>query len=293
VMIGFSRLGEDNELTAMSAVGFSPRRLVRPVLLLGLGVCVALVTIVLWLKPWGLGQMRATARDVIERNVLGDLMPGTIRADIPGIVFYSEGSAPGPTWKGVFMIDERDPARVSLLSAPQASASLAHGVGIRFQDGMLVQRTAADEYSTTAFQDGTLLLNVEEALNRRDTFRFGPDELSPSFLLDSARQAEANGESTAYFWSLFYLRLSQMVAPLALGVLSTAVALGGRKRSARASGLLALGVYVSHYVLSRVAVQLGEKGYLAPWLAGTAATVAAAIVGVAALALVARRRVHP
>lgn len=289
VMIGFARLGEDGELTALGSVGVSPRDLVRPPLVLGLGVCVLLAVTVFFWKPWGIAQMRQTAREVIERNVLGDLKPGTVRADLPGIVFNAEEVSAGPTWKRVLLIDERDPARVSVLSAPRAQANFEHGVGLRFTDGVLVQRTAAAEYSTTSFQEGTLLLNVADALNRRDTFRFGHEELSPLDLLQSAREAEATGAPAASFWSAFHFRISQLLAPLALGLLATAVAQGGRRRATRTAALIALGVYLGFYVFSRVGVQLGERGYLPPWVAGHLPVVLALGVGVLMLMRVERR----
>lgn len=289
VMIGFARLGEDGELTALAAMGVSPRALLRPALALGLGVAVLLAATVFAWKPWGIAQMRRTAREVIERNVLGDLKPGTVRADLPGIVFQAEEVFEGPTWKRVLLIDERDPARVAVLSAPLAQATFEHGVGLRFSDGLLVQRASTTEYSTTAFSEGELLLNVADALNRRDTFRFGHEELGPLELFASAKDAEATGAPAAPFWSAFHFRISQLLAPLALGLLATAIAQGGRKRAVRTAAVIALGTYLGFYVFSRVGVQLGERGVLAPWLAGHLPTAAAFALGAWLLGRVDRR----
>ncbi len=166
-----------------------------------------------------------------------------------------------------------------MLSAPVAEATFEHGVGMRFTDGVLVQRASAEEYSTTSFKEGTLLLNVADALNRRNTFRFGHEELSPMDLLAAARDAESNGAPAASFWSAFHFRLSQLLAPAALAVLATAVAQGGRKRATRTAALIALGVYLGFYVFSRVGVQLGERGFMPAWAAGHLPVVVAFIVG--------------
>lgn len=289
VMIGFARLGEDGELTALASVGVSARDLVRPVLVLAAGVCLLLAVTVFFWKPWGIALMRQTAREVIERNLLGDLKPGTVRADLPGIVFHADAVAPGPVWRRVLLIDERDPARVSVLSAPRAEATFEHGVGMRLTDGVLVQRASAGEYSTTSFGEGTMLLNVGEALQRRNTFRFGHEELSPMDLLRNARDAESRGEPSGAFWAGFNFHLSQLIAPLALGLMATAVALGSRKRSARTAALVAVGVYLGFFVLSRVGLQLGERGVFAPWLAGHLPVGAIFGLGVFLLARVTRR----
>ena len=289
VMIGFARLGEDGELTALASVGVSARQLARPALVLGAGVCVLLsITIFFW-KPWGIAQMRQTAREVIERNVLGDLKPGTVRADIPGIVFHAEAVAPGPVWRQVLLIDERDPARVSVLSAPVAQATFEHGVGMHFTDGVLVQRAAAQEYSTTSFKDGTLLFNVADALNRRNTFRFGHEELSPMDLFEAAKGAEETGAPSSSYWSAFHFRLSQLWAPAALAILATAVAQGGRRRATRTAALIALGTYLGFYVFQRVGVQLGERGVLPSWVAGHIPTVIAFAFGIWLLLRVEKR----
>lgn len=292
VMIGFARLSEDGELTALASVGVGARQLAKPALVLGGAVCVLLAITVFFWKPWGIAQMRQTAREVIERNVLGDLKPGTVRADLPGIVFHAEDVAPGPTWKRVMLIDEREPSRISVLFAPRAEATFSQGVGMRFTQGVLVQRTSPSEYSTTSFEDGTLLLSVEDALNRRNTFRFGHEELSPMDLLESARATEASGGDGASYWSAFHFRLSQLVAPLALAVLATAIAQGGRRRAIRTATLIALGVYLAFYVFSRVGVQLGERGFMPPWAAGHFPVVVAFLVGLAMLLRVERRGVR-
>jgi lipopolysaccharide export system permease protein len=289
VMIGFARLAEDGELTAFASLGVSARDLARPVLVLAGGVCVVLALVVFFLKPWGIAQMRQTAREVIERNLLSDLKPGTVRADLPGIVFHAEAVSAGPRWERVLLIDERDPARVSVLSAPLGAATFEHGVGLHFTDGVLVQRTSTTEYSTTSFEEGTLLLNVGDALSRRNTFRFGHEELTPLDVLKSAREAEARGEPSASFWSAYHSRLAQLLAPLALGLLATAVAQGGRKRATGTAGLIALGVYSAFFVSTRVGVQLGERGFWSPWVAGYFPVALAFVIGVLMLVRVERR----
>ncbi len=291
VMIGFARLGEDGELTALAAIGVSPAALVRPALVLGLGVSAVLsVTLFVW-KPWGVAQMRRTARAVIERNVLGDLQPGTVRSDLPGIVFHAADVSAGPTWKEALLVDEREADRVSVLSAPLAKATFEHGVGIAFTRGVLVQRDGSDSLTTTSFENGTLLLNVADALNRRDTFRFGHEELGPIELYERAREAEATGVSSVPLWSAFHFRLSQLLAPLALGVLATAVAMGGRRRAVRTAALLALGTYLLFYVTTRMGVQLGERGVLSPLAAGHLPTMLALAGGVVLLWRAAKRGV--
>lgn len=289
VMIGFARLGEDNELTAFAALGVSPTRLATPVLGLALVVSAVLAGTVFFWKPWGIATMRQTARAVIERNILGDLKPGSLRVDLPGVVFYAEDVKPGPTWGQVVMIDERDPARLQVLTAPRARASFDTGVGLRLDDGLLVQRAGPNEVTTTSFSRGDLLFNVADALNRRDTFRFGHEELSPQDLLERAEAASKSGATPAPFLSAFHLRLSQLLAPLALGLVAAAVAQSGRRRAARSAALLAFGLYLAFYVFTRAFVQLGEKEVVSPWAAGHVPVLVAALVGVVWLTVIERR----
>lgn len=279
VMIGFARLSEDGELTAVASLGVSPRSLVRPSLWLSALVSVVLAfTLFVW-KPWGIAQMRSTAREVVERNILGDLKPGTIRADLPGIVFQAQSVSEGPVWRRVLLIDERDPARVSVLTSPVAKATFEHGVGLRFADGLLVQRSGESDYSTTAFGEGELLLNVADTLTRRNAFQFGPDELSPMELLDAAEHPRYGGDPPSRFWSMLHFRLSSLLAPMALGGLASAIAQGGRRRAVRTAALIGLFVYLGYFVLARVGVQLGEREVVPPWVAGHLPTVVALVIG--------------
>lgn len=289
LMIGFARLGEDRELTAMASVGISPARLAWPALVLSAGTSLLLVLIIFVWKPWGIASMRHTAREVIERNLLGDLKPGALRADLPGIVFHAQDVAPGPQWRQVVLIDERDPSHLQVLSAPSASATFAQGVGLTFRRGLLAQRSGARDWTTVAFDEGTLLFDVDEALQRRDTFKFGHEELSPADLMRRAAEAEAQGQPSAPFWSAFHFRFAQLFAPFALGLVATALAQGSKRRAARTAAVFALGLYLAYYVLVRVGVQLGERGVVAPWVAGLVPTGLTLLAGLALLARVARR----
>ena len=288
VMIGFARLGEDGELTAFSALGVSPGRLALPVLGLGLLVSGVLAGTVLAWKPWGMSLMRQTARSVIERNILGDLHPGALRVDLPGVVFYAEAVSAGPTWGDVVIIDERDAARPQVLTAPQARATFDKGVGLELEQGVLTQRSG-NEATVSSFATGTLLFNVDDALNRRDTFRFGHEELSPQDLLARAEAAQASGGAPAPFLSAFHHRVAQLASPLALGLVAAAIAQAGRRRAPRTAALLAFGLYLAFYVVSRVFVQLGEKEVLGPSWAGQLPVVLTAALGLGLLALQARR----
>lgn len=282
VMIGFSRLGEDRELAALSSAGVSPASLVRPTLWLSAGVSLVLIATVFFWRPWGLAELRHTARAVIERNVLSDLRPGTVRADLPGVVFHAAEVSAGPTWRDALLIDEREEGRVSVLSAPLAKAVFSEGVGITFERGVLVQRDDG-ALTTTSFDAGTLRFNLN-GLSRRDTLRFGLDELGPVELRARAQELERTHDAQARtYWSAFHFRLSQLVAPFVLGLLATALALSGRGRSARTAALLALGTYLLFFVITRAGMQVGARGVIAPWLAGYAPTALALLAGLALL----------
>ncbi len=120
VLLGFGRLGEDGELSALFALGMRPRTFLRGPLLLGVGLGALMALLTFTLKPWGIALMRETARNVIRRNLVGDLQPGTFQEEIPGFTFYAQRIERGPTWRNVLLFDSREGQAPLLALAPVA-----------------------------------------------------------------------------------------------------------------------------------------------------------------------------
>ena len=131
------------------------------------------------------------------------------------------------------------------------------------------------------FETATLSLGVDEAVWQKNRFRAVRDELTPLELLRAASsedQAIARPMAVAAHW-----KLGQVLMPLSFALLG--VPLGLRRRtSGRARGAIAtLGGYALFYVLAQVSTSLGDKGRLAPVLAGQLPNLVFVALGLLAL----------
>jgi lipopolysaccharide export system permease protein len=115
-----NRLTQESELVVMQATGFSPWRLVRPVLYFG--VIVGLMGAVLMNIVVPASRTTLSARSAeIEANVTARFIrEGTFLHPTPGVTFYIREIAPTGELLEVFLSDSRDPAARVTYSALRA-----------------------------------------------------------------------------------------------------------------------------------------------------------------------------
>jgi lipopolysaccharide export system permease protein len=114
------RMSSDSELTVMQAMGYSPLRLLRPVLVFGLLVGLMMSILAHLLIPSSMGQLRLR-EDEVARNISAQLLSdGTFLHPAPGITFYIREITPGGELRDVFLSDRRDPARATTYTSSRA-----------------------------------------------------------------------------------------------------------------------------------------------------------------------------
>jgi lipopolysaccharide export system permease protein len=104
VMLALGRLYRDSEMTAISACGIGPVRLLRPLLMLAGLVAALLAWLALDIAPWAAGQAMLTKRLAQRDAEIGILEPGRFKsADDGNIVFYAERVSDNGTLENVFI----------------------------------------------------------------------------------------------------------------------------------------------------------------------------------------------
>lgn len=289
LLIGLGRLSEDKELVAMQSFGVAPRRLWAGPMLLALGVSALLAVLAFGPQPLGLQAAQRLASEIIKRNLVGDVKPGVFHNQLSSVTLYVEHvEAPG-RWGNVMVYDERVPDAPVLLMA--AGGHVVEGpegapLTLELKDGALY-RSHGDADARVQFETASLSLGVEEAVWQKNRFRAVRDELTPFELLAAAGsedQSIARPMAVAAHW-----KLGQVLMPLSFALLG--VPLGLRRRtSGRARGaILTLGGYAAFYVVAQVSTSLGDKGRLAPFLAGQAPNLLFVVLGLVALWVMDRR----
>ncbi len=270
LLIGFGRLSEDKELVAMQSFGVPPRRLWVAPLLVGGATSALLLGLAFGPQPYGLQAAQRLAAEIIKRNLVGDVKPGVFHHQLAHVTLYVERVIGPGRWGNVLVYDERAPESPVLLLAKAGrvtDGAAGAPLTLVLEDGALYRTTETDTDARVGFASASLSLGVEEAVWQKNRFRAVRDELTPLEMLEAAGHedspAHAKPMAVAAHW-----KLGQVLMPVSFALLG--VPLGLRRRtSGRARGaVLTLLGYAVFYVVAQVSTSLGEKGLLAPVLAG-------------------------
>lgn len=149
------RLSSESELTVMQAMGYSPLRLLRPVLAFGLIVALMMSILAHLLVPTSMSQLRLR-EDEVSRNLSAQLLnDGTFLHPAPGITFYIREITPTGELRDVFLSDRRDPAQSTTYTSSRAYlVSEPEGTRLVMVSGLAqtLQRDG-DRLFTTYFDD--------------------------------------------------------------------------------------------------------------------------------------------
>ena len=178
------RLSADSELTVMQAMGYSPLRLLRPVLVFGGIVALMMSILAHLLVPASMTKLRLR-EDEVSRNISAQLLSdGEFLHPAPGITFYIRRITPTGELRDVFLSDRRDPAqsttytssRAYLVSEPAGTrlvmvAGLAQTIQ---RDGDRLFTTFFDDFShdiSSLISRGEISLDRVEFASTRDMLR--------------------------------------------------------------------------------------------------------------------------
>ncbi len=103
-----NRLSTESELTVMQATGYSPYRLVRPVVIFGIIVAVMMSLLTHLLIPASLSQLKQRRAEISQNITAKLLTAGEFLHPAPGITFYIRDITPEGELQNVFMSDRRN-----------------------------------------------------------------------------------------------------------------------------------------------------------------------------------------
>ena len=291
-VLGVGRLAEDREVVALGAAGLSPAYLVPVPLALGVAVAAVGVWLGLWVAPAGLDAARVRLTGIVKRNVTNDVRPGTFYDQIPGYTLYAE-RVNGGRWENVLISDRSDPSAPVLALARRGRLEpVGAGQEMRLVlDAGEVHRESVDagQYVVAEFGRGDLVLGLGTALSDRSTLVRGGREDVPGFLARIADARAAGDEKTARrLEASLHRRVAAPLAVIPFALL--ALPLGATRRGGRAFGIGATFlVVVVHYLLLRGGEVMATRGALPAVLALQLPTLVLSAIGVALIALQARR----
>lgn len=266
IVMGLGRLYSEYEMDALRSAGVSRARLLRPILLLGLGIAVIVWFASLVVRPWAYSSIYqlealAEAGDDLER-----IKPGQ---------FYH--------------YDDED--RTVFVRAKGDSADELRGIFVRTRIGdaveVIASATGTVEEFVTATEHELHLLNARVLRAERGEFNllgeFAKFRLSipvavvapPPYKSKSASSLDLASSTNLDDRAEYQWRLSTGLSALLLALLAVPLSHSLPRQGRYAKVMIAVGIYAAYYILMGVARTWVEQGAQATlfWVPGLLAVV--------------------
>jgi lipopolysaccharide export system permease protein len=254
VLLVYSRLNADSEITIMRSSGMSFVQMCRPVFTLGI-LCFALsASMTVWLSPAGGKRLQAMVADVIARRAPEAVTEGIFNTTFKGIVVYVENRTESGNLEGLFIYDEREKERPSVMYAKEGTLTSVNGLNINLDlsDGHLY---LLGNGRSTDLSFGRYRLTVPIDI-KVPSIQW--NELTPLELLERADHKKPRSRRQLIIE--FHRRFSLPIVCMLLMFLGPPLALMAG-RTGKLGGLaLGLGVFASYYGLLTYAENLVISG---------------------------------
>jgi lipopolysaccharide export system permease protein len=143
------RLNGDSELVVMSAAGFSPRRLFRPILVLALLVALMVAVLVAYLAPRLQREINDRITKVRADVVANIIQPGSFAALERGLTFHISERHPNNQFRGILIDDFRDESeRVTIVADYGEIIENPRGTFLVLTDGTVQRQRIRDRDPT-------------------------------------------------------------------------------------------------------------------------------------------------
>lgn len=255
ILFAIGRLHRDSEMAALAAAGVGERRILKPVLLVGMG-CAALVALLsLYGRPWAYARSYALEQESMSHLDLAKIRPGS---------FVDLGSGGYVLQARAVDIDRSELADVFVQVDRGRHAQVISAARARIHD-----LDAEGSRSVEFFEGFSYLLDREGSQDARMTFgsfvvRFPPEERIQRFrrkAVDTATlgDSELPKDRAEYQW-----RTTTPLATVLLALLAVPLARSGPRQSRFGIFAIALLAYLMIFVCSGMVRSWIENGDMPP-----------------------------
>jgi lipopolysaccharide export system permease protein len=251
VLLAFSRLYKDLEMTALMAAGVSLRRIYRPVMMLAAGVAAGVAAISFWLGPWAEERSYQLRDEQQARAEIASAAPGRfVRfSGSRGVFYFRNLSSDGEIMHEVFVRLRRDGGEELILSAERASSS-ADGLGERymvFENGYRYEgRPGSAEFRIVSF--------------REHSVRMERPEVRPAQRKQKARPTSSLNPADAADVAELQWRISMPLSALVLALLAVPLSRTNPRQGKYAKLFVAVLVYLLYNNLLGMANSWTARG---------------------------------
>ena len=273
ILVCFARLSGDMEIVALKAAGVSPARLLRP--LLGCGLLASVVTFFLFVEavPWGNLSFKQLVFQILQTRASTGIRERVFNDAFGHFVIYVEEISPSQVGlRGLFISDDRDPALSRIITAKEGrllSNEATKGITLRLLDGIVHEMDAKTlaTYRQVAFAIYDLTLAIENPLVAAAQAPKGDREMTLSELQETAAivvRAQGNPNPFLVEW---HKKFAIPVACLVFALVGLPLGIRAHKGGKPAALVVALAILLLYYIGLTLGEDLGDRGYVWPWLA--------------------------
>lgn len=270
VLVTFSRLSADSEITALKASGVSLYRLLPPVATLST-ICFIFTTyIMISLLPSGNYAFKNLLFNIVRTRATVEIEPGVFNDTFDGLVIYVREISSSRELRGVFISDARDPKEPYIIAANKGALLSDPSnlkVILKLWDGSIHSQIKDGlSYNRARFNSYDLQLELSRDLTV-DAVPKGSREMSLSELMANVERAKREGVNY-YGWLVdIHKKFSIPFACMIFGIIGPPLGLFTR-RSGRLGGFaVSIGIILIYYIFISTGENLSDEGAVHPFFA--------------------------
>lgn len=269
VLVTFSRLSLDNEITAMKAAGISFYQMIPPVAVLTACASLATFFLMAFILPRGNIGIQLKIVEIVQSRVQFALKERVFNSQFDGLVFFINKISPdGNRMQEIFITDERSPKLTSTIMAEEGFVlnqpeekqiifRLLRGTIIRVDETM-------SEVQTINFRSYDFRVNMESLGIGGEVFEKGARHLDIFELKNNLRSVKRGTRDYNYLLLEYHKRLSLPFACLVMGFLAAPLGVQTGAASRFRGVVMGLVLFLLYYVCMSAGSALGEDGTLSP-----------------------------
>ena len=242
ILYTLNKLNGDSELVVMAASGVSPPRLLRPMALLSGLVFAVVAVLYIQVLPWTFGTIENLTTFVHADFIANFARPGAFSQLESGFVFHFRERTPDGALHGVFMQDQRDPAKVTTYTAEAGKTVDRGGASyLQLSKGVMLRPQSAGDSAMVTFDDYTI--DLSQFMHAVSTMK-RPRERSTTQLITPDAKDRADPALLGHIRSELLDRLASPFYAFAGGLIAFA-ALGEARTTRQGRGLAIAGAILS------------------------------------------------
>jgi LPS export ABC transporter permease LptF/LPS export ABC transporter permease LptG len=299
ILVAFGRLSADMEVVALKACGVSPLRLLRPVVIFGLGVAGLTAYLMIDSVPKTNYAFKSLVFDIVRTQATVGLKERVFNDTFGSFVIYVDEIAPDQVaLRNVFVSDERKPEEQRFITAREGrllSDEVSRRVTLRLLDGSIHETSpkSLQKYREVRFRLYDITLVLENPLVTQGDAPKGDREMSLAELRHASRQSKTHRGNPNPYLVEIHKKFAIPAACLVFSVLGVPMGIRAHRGGRWGAFVALLPIVLFYYVALTLGENLGDTGRVPPWLGMWAPNIVVGAVAVYLLRANLRERPIP